>query len=111
MWSPLRHLSSALLPLPIVDPEATFQIIVPPPGVRCLATSNCVVPAMNIIVTPFVPAGSRSRAIDWAAGHWFLVFAVLAFALPSFVALARQGWSTEQGAGGPLILASGLWLL
>ncbi len=33
------------------------------------------------------------------------------FAVPGIVSLTRNYWSTEQGAAGPIILMTGLWLL
>ncbi|SOB81082.1 exosortase [Sphingomonas guangdongensis] len=42
---------------------------------------------------------------------WFLALAAAAFAGPPLAALARVVWSTEQGAQGPIILMTGLWLL
>ncbi len=43
----------------------------------------------------------------------FLVLAagLLALTIPTMLSVARESWSTEQGAHGPLILTSGLWLL
>ena len=43
--------------------------------------------------------------------HWFLAVAGIAFATPGLIALSQQIWSTEQGAHGPIILTTGLWLL
>lgn len=40
-----------------------------------------------------------------------LVAGILAIAIPTFIGVARNSWSTEQGAHGPIILATGLWLL
>ena len=40
-----------------------------------------------------------------------VIIGVLAIALPTFAAVAANSWSTEQGAHGPIILATGLWLL
>lgn len=42
-----------------------------------------------------------------------LVLSVLVglFALPTMVFVARSSWSTEQGAHGPIVLLTGLWLL
>lgn len=40
-----------------------------------------------------------------------LTLGILAIALPTFIGVARNSWSTEQGAHGPIILATGLWLL
>jgi exosortase len=42
---------------------------------------------------------------------WFLIVAAVAFMTPAVAAMIRENWSTEQGAQGPLVLASGLWLL
>jgi exosortase len=43
--------------------------------------------------------------------HWFLLAAAIVAAAPGVIALARNYWSTEQGAAGPIILMTGLWLL
>lgn len=41
----------------------------------------------------------------------FFIVALLAFVLPTMFDVARENWSTEQGAHGPLVLATGLWLI
>jgi len=51
------------------------------------------------------------RWLGWARSGWFLALAAVAFAGPPLAALARVVWSTEQGAQGPIILMTGLWLL
>lgn len=40
-----------------------------------------------------------------------LLVATLAFVLPTMVDVAAKSWSTEQGAHGPLVLVTGLWLI
>lgn len=40
-----------------------------------------------------------------------LIVGVLAVAVPTMIFVAQSTWSEEQGAHGPLILATGLWLL
>ena len=40
-----------------------------------------------------------------------ILFAVLIFVLPALVTVHAQSWSTAQGAHGPIVLISGLWLL
>jgi exosortase len=40
-----------------------------------------------------------------------LVVGALVFAFPPMQFVARESWSTEQGAHGPIVLATGLWLL
>jgi len=52
--------------------------------------------------------------IDWMAfvrRYWFVVIAGLVLAIPSLARLGKLVWTTEQGAQGPIILATGLWLL
>lgn len=46
-----------------------------------------------------------------AGSYWPVLLGVLALALPTLASLATQVWSTEDGAHGPIVLASGLWLL
>lgn len=68
-----------------------------------------------------VPPVADNAAIDavrhasrgwWAwRNYWFLAIAIGLFVLPVMAAMVHESWSTEQGAQGPLILASGLWLL
>lgn len=50
----------------------------------------------------------RPKAI---AGYWFAVLGLLALAIPTFITLARQVWSSEGGVHGPIVLATGLWML
>jgi exosortase len=42
-----------------------------------------------------------------------IVFAIglIVLALPTMVEVARVSWSTEQGGHGPIVLATGIWLL
>ena len=54
---------------------------------------------------------SFRRGIE-AFWRWpVLILGALIFTLPGLVALGRGMWSTEQGAHGPIILCTGLWLL
>jgi exosortase len=41
----------------------------------------------------------------------FLIFGMLAIAIPTLVFVAKEAWSTEQGAHGPIVLLTGLWLV
>ena len=40
-----------------------------------------------------------------------LMLGVAAIALPTLYDVARDNWSTEQGAHGPIVLATGIWLM
>lgn len=40
-----------------------------------------------------------------------LVLGAIAIAIPTMVSVAQESWSTEQGAHGPLVLLTGIWLL
>lgn len=50
-----------------------------------------------------IPAGVR--------GHWPLLAGLALLAVPTIMRLAEQTWSTDAGAHGPIVLATGLWLL
>lgn len=47
----------------------------------------------------------------WLRGHGVLVLGLLAVVVPTLVSLGRWSWSGESGAHGPIVLATGLWLL
>ena len=42
--------------------------------------------------------------------HWLLAIGVLLLVLPTMSGVATESWSTEQGAHGPIVLATALWL-
>lgn len=42
--------------------------------------------------------------------HWLLAIGIAAIALPTLYGVASQSWITEQGAHGPIVLATALWL-
>jgi hypothetical protein len=46
-----------------------------------------------------------------AMRHWPSLIGILALLIPTLISLAGQHWSTEGGGHGPIILATGLWLL
>lgn len=50
-------------------------------------------------------------AISWLAANPLLVAGILAVMIPTMIVVADESWSTEQGAHGPIVLATGLWLL
>jgi exosortase len=47
----------------------------------------------------------------WRLSHLALLAGFLLFVLPPMVEVARFNWSTEQGGHGPIVMATGLWLL
>lgn len=46
-----------------------------------------------------------------SAGLIALIAGAVVLALPTMLFVARESWSTEQGAHGPIVLFTGLWLL
>lgn len=63
---------------------------------------------------PIASASAVKAGVDRGRAYWaFGALAVggLLLAGPTLVSVATTSWSTEQGGGGPLILAIGLWLL
>lgn len=60
------------------------------------------------------PSSQSATTPLFASFRWpdlALVAGLLALALPTMLFVARSTWSEEQGAHGPMILATGLWLL
>ncbi|GAA4000729.1 exosortase V [Sphingomonas humi] len=48
---------------------------------------------------------------QWQLSHVALIVGFLAFVLPPMFDVARFNWTTEQGGHGPIVMATGLWLL
>jgi exosortase len=55
--------------------------------------------------------GSKSSVINWILANPVLFAGALALFIPTILFVATDSWSTEQGAHGPIVLATGLWLL
>jgi exosortase len=43
--------------------------------------------------------------------HWFLLLGLAAIVIPTVQHMSRETWSTESGAQGPIVLATGGWLV
>ena len=43
--------------------------------------------------------------------HWLLWLGLAAIIIPTMIEVATESWSTEQGAHGPIVLATGIWLV
>jgi len=57
-------------------------------------------------------APARAQRLDPTfGGDWPLVLGFAALAIPTLVTLGEQTWSTEAGGHGPIVLATGAWLL
>ncbi len=64
--------------------------------------------------TTLSPSSSFPTQVDWrrAVGrHWPLFVGFLVLLVPTIVGLGREVWSMEIGAHGPIVLATGLWLV
>ena len=53
----------------------------------------------------------RSWLSGWRLSHFVLIVGFLLFVLPPMIEVARFNWTTEQGGHGPIVMATGLWLL
>jgi exosortase len=42
--------------------------------------------------------------------YWPIIIGGLIAVIPTLLSVAKESWSTEQGAHGPIVLATGLWL-
>ncbi len=58
-----------------------------------------------------VPAKRSLRLPPVTPANLFLLFCCAVLTLPMLYNVAKFSWSTEQGGHGPLVLATGLWLL
>lgn len=56
------------------------------------------------------PPRARAR-LEPFLRHWPLILGFAAIAVPTMITLAREVWSREIGAHGPIVLATGAWLL
>jgi exosortase len=55
--------------------------------------------------------GLQAPAYRWILANPVLVAGILAVLIPVMVAVARTSWTTDQGAHGPIVATTGLWLL
>jgi exosortase len=58
--------------------------------------------------------GAVLPSLDWGdlvRRHWILVAGALALLIPSLYSMARGPWSVESGVHGPIVLATGVWLI
>jgi len=62
----------------------------------------------NPAMTPAMPFASVTGPFR---SSLVLAIGMLAFILPTMLDVARVSWSTEQGAHGPIVLVTGIWLL
>ena len=54
---------------------------------------------------------STSASSNWLRQFWPVLIGLAVLAVPTVAALASDYWSKEAGAHGPLVLATGLWLI
>lgn len=57
---------------------------------------------------------SPSHRVEWKRAlrdAWLLWIGAAALALPTLLTLAREYWSIETGGHGPIVLATGIWLI
>ncbi|VAV95015.1 hypothetical protein MNBD_ALPHA04-830 [hydrothermal vent metagenome] len=47
----------------------------------------------------------------WLSRYWPVAAGFLLLAIPTFLRLGQQTWSTDAGAHAPIVLATGIWLL
>lgn len=57
------------------------------------------------------PAAERSPKAPWRLPDIIFILGVLAAAVPTLFFVAQSSWTGEQGSHGPIILATGVWLV
>jgi exosortase len=61
--------------------------------------------------SPDVAATHADTVKELIVRHWALALGAAAMVIPTIMMVAQVSWSTEQGAHGPVVLATGLWLI
>lgn len=56
-------------------------------------------------------SGAPAPILGLLRNHWPLVLGFAAMAIPTLIGLAQEVWPMEIGAHGPIVLATGAWLL
>lgn len=56
-------------------------------------------------------AAPGTTASAWRLPDIVFVLGILALAIPTMIFVAKSSWTGEQGSHGPIILATGLWLV
>lgn len=64
-----------------------------------------------VAAAPAGPGNWQDFRQALVAGSWPMLLGLAAMAIPSLVTLGRETWTQESGAHGPIVLATGLWLL
>ena len=54
---------------------------------------------------------STSDRLRWWISAWLLWLGAAALVVPTIAELAKQYWSIEEGSHGPIVLATGIWVL
>lgn len=54
---------------------------------------------------------SENSLLRWLLANPVLAAGIVAIVIPTLLYVARVSWSSDQGAHGPIVLATGLWLL
>lgn len=53
----------------------------------------------------------KHPVLKFAADNWLLTIGLASVLVPTMLLVAQLSWGTEQGAHGPIVVATGLWLL
>ncbi len=56
-------------------------------------------------------SGGRARLWPQISAHWLLLLGFVVTVVPTIAALGAGPWSTEAGVHGPLVVATGIWLV
>ena len=60
---------------------------------------------------PLVKLVQNHPLLNFVASNWLLSIGLAAVLVPTMILVAQLSWGTEQGAHGPIVVATGLWLL
>jgi exosortase len=58
-----------------------------------------------------VQLAQKPTFLDFVRSNWLLSLGLAAILIPTMLLVAQLSWGTEQGAHGPIVVATGIWLL
>jgi exosortase len=58
-----------------------------------------------------VKLAQKHPILNFITSNWLLSVGIAAVLVPTMILVAQLSWGTEQGAHGPIVVATGLWLL
>jgi exosortase B len=66
---------------------------------------------MASVATPDAASNGAARYIELAKAHWPLLIGFLCLLIPTLIDVGAEAWSRDEGVHGPIVMATGIWLI